>query len=87
MILKKRFYFAEIEAVPAGKARDYGLDRSMIIGYGHDDRACAYTSLMALLEVEHPTKTLVCLLVDKEEVGSMEQLVCIQNSLKILWLS
>lgn len=69
-IEEKDFISAEIEAVPAGKARDYGLDRSMIIGYGHDDRACAYTSLMALLEVEHPTKTLVCLLVDKEEVGS-----------------
>ena len=69
-IEEKDFISAEIEAVTAGKARDYGLDRSMIIGYGHDDRACAYTSLMALLEVEHPTKTLVCLLVDKEEVGS-----------------
>lgn len=69
-IEEEDFVSAEIEAVPAGKARDYGLDRSMIIGYGHDDRVCAYTSLMALLEVENPAKTLVCLLVDKEEVGS-----------------
>lgn len=65
------FLSAEIEAVPAGKARDYGLDRSMVIGYGHDDRVCAYTSLMAMLEVEKSDKTCVCLLVDKEEVGSI----------------
>ena len=64
---------AEIEVVPAGPARDYGLDRSMVAGYGHDDRCCAYTSLMALLDtdaskVEH---TACCILVDKEEIGSV----------------
>lgn len=65
------FVSAEIEVVPAGKARDYGLDRSMVMGYGHDDRVCAYTSLLAQLEVENPDRTCVCLLVDKEEVGSI----------------
>ncbi len=65
------FVSAEIEVVPAGKARDYGLDRSMVMGYGHDDRICAYTSLMALLEMEETDRTAVCLLVDKEEVGSI----------------
>ncbi|MEG0527074.1 MAG: aminopeptidase [Longicatena sp.] len=65
------FVSAEIEVVPAGKARDYGLDRSMIMGYGHDDRICAYTSLMALLEMKSVKRTAVCLLVDKEEVGSI----------------
>ena len=62
---------AEIEIVPAGKARDLGLDRSMVAGYGHDDRICAYTSLLALLETESVKKTSVVLLVDKEEVGSI----------------
>ena len=61
---------AEIEVIPAGKARDLGIDRSMVIGYGQDDRVCAYTSLVALLEMENVEKTAVCLLVDKEEVGS-----------------
>ncbi|MDD6795806.1 MAG: aminopeptidase [Clostridiaceae bacterium] len=65
------FLSAEIEIVPAGKARDYGLDRSMIMGYGHDDRICAYTSLMAMLELEKTDKTCCCLLVDKEEIGSV----------------
>lgn len=65
------FVSAEIEVVPAGKARDYGLDRSMVMGYGHDDRICAYTSLMALLEMQETDRTAVCLLVDKEEVGSI----------------
>ena len=64
------FISAELEVVPAGKARDYGLDRSMVFGYGHDDRICAYTSLMATLEVENPERTTCCILVDKEEVGS-----------------
>lgn len=64
------FVSAEIEIVPAGKARDLGLDRSMVIGYGQDDRVCAYTSLAAMLEMEEVEKTAVCLLVDKEEVGS-----------------
>ena len=62
---------AEIEVVPAGKARDYGLDSSMVAGYGHDDRSCAFTSLMALLEVENPEYTGCCILVDKEEIGSV----------------
>lgn len=65
------FLSAELEVVPAGKARDYGIDRSMIMGYGHDDRVCAYTSLMAMLEIEKTDKTCVCLLVDKEEIGSV----------------
>lgn len=65
------FVSAEIEVVPAGKARDYGLDRSMVAGYGHDDRICAYTSMMAQLETESVKRTAVTLLVDKEEVGSI----------------
>ena len=66
------FMSAEIEVVPAGKARDYGLDRSMIIGYGHDDKVCAYTSLRAIAELpEVPERTSCCLLVDKEEIGSV----------------
>lgn len=65
------FISAELEIVPAGQARDYGLDRSMIMGYGHDDRVCAYTSLRALFEVNNPEKTCCCILVDKEEVGSI----------------
>ncbi len=69
-INEEDFISAEIEAVPAGKARDYGLDRSMVLGYGQDDKACVYPSIMALMEMENPAKTLVCLLVDKEEVGS-----------------
>ena len=70
-IVEDDFVSAEIEVVPAGKARDYGLDRSMVMGYGHDDRICAYTSLMALLEMPSVKRTAVCLLVDKEEVGSI----------------
>ncbi len=65
------FFSAEIEAVPAGKARDFGLDRSMIIGYGQDDRVCAYTGLMALMKIENPEYTVCNLLVDKEEIGSV----------------
>lgn len=65
------FSSAELELVPAGKARDYGLDRSMVIGYGHDDRVCAYTSAMALFEMEEIDRTAVCILVDKEEIGSV----------------
>ncbi len=65
------FISAEIEVVPAGPARDYGLDRSMIMGYGHDDRVCAYPSFQAMLEMDVPEYTSVCLLVDKEEVGSI----------------
>ena len=62
---------AELEVVPAGAARDLGLDRSMILGYGQDDRSCAYTSLVAQLDAETPARTAVCLLVDKEEIGSV----------------
>lgn len=65
------FMSAEIEVVPAGKARDYGIDRSMIMGYGQDDRVCAYTSVAAMFQVDKTDKTCVCLLVDKEEVGSI----------------
>ena len=65
------FLSAEIEVVPAGEARDYGFDRSMIMGYGHDDRVCAYPSFEAILAVEKPEYTSVCLLVDKEEIGSV----------------
>ena len=65
------FISAEIEVVPAGPARDYGLDRSMIAGYGHDDRCCAYTSLKALLDIKDPEYTSCCILVDKEEIGSV----------------
>lgn len=66
------FLSAEIEAVPAGEARDYGFDRSMIMGYGHDDRVCAYPSFMAMLNLDIvPKRTSVCLLVDKEEIGSV----------------
>ncbi|WP_294188254.1 aminopeptidase [uncultured Clostridium sp.] len=76
-ILKEKYDFeeedfvsAEIEVVPAGRAREYGLDRSMIMAYGQDDRVCAYTSLMAMLDVDKTKYTSVVLLVDKEEVGS-----------------
>lgn len=65
------FLSAEIEVVPAGEARDYGLDRSMIMGYGHDDRVCAYPSFEAILQMEKPKRTSACLLVDKEEIGSV----------------
>lgn len=70
-IAEDDFLSAEIEMVPAGRARDLGLDRSMVIGYGQDDRVCAYTSLVAQLAVERPAKTAVCVLVDKEEIGSV----------------
>ena len=65
------FLSAELEVVPAGKARDCGLDRSMILAYGQDDRICAFTSLFAMLEVKNPRRTSCCLLVDKEEIGSV----------------
>ena len=66
------FLSAEIEVVPAGQARDLGFDRSMIMAYGQDDRICAYTSLQAFLEIDEvPDKTLSCILVDKEEIGSV----------------
>ncbi len=65
------FLSAEIEVTPAGPARDYGLDRSMVAGYGHDDRCCAYSSLKAILDVEEVEYTACCILVDKEEIGSV----------------
>lgn len=70
-IEEEDFLSAELEVVPAGPARDLGFDRSMILGYGQDDRVCAYTSLIAQLELENPSRTAVCLLVDKEEIGSV----------------
>ena len=70
-MIEEDFVSAEIEIVPAGPARDYGLDRSMIIGYGQDDRVCAYASFEAQLEVESPEKTTATILVDKEEIGSV----------------
>ena len=70
-IEEEDFLSAEIEVVPAGAACDCGLDRSMVIGYGQDDRVCAYTSLEAQLVVEAPARTAVCILVDKEEIGSV----------------
>lgn len=77
-ILKEKYDFeeedflsAELEVVPAGKARDYGLDKSMIMGYGHDDRVCAYPSYKAMFELKEVEKTCACILVDKEEIGSV----------------
>lgn len=70
-IVEEDFVSAELEVVPAGKARDYGLDRSMVMAYGHDDRVCAYTSFEALMNMESTDKTCVALFVDKEEVGSI----------------
>lgn len=70
-IEEEDFISAELEVVPAGKARDCGLDRSMILAYGQDDRVCAFTSLLAMLEAKDLQKTACCLLVDKEEIGSV----------------
>lgn len=72
-IAEEDFLSAELEVVPAGRARDLGFDRSMVIGYGQDDRVCAYTSLAAQLALgdDIPARTAVCVLVDKEEIGSM----------------
>lgn len=70
-IVEEDFVSAELEVVPAGAARDYGLDRSMVVAYGHDDRICAYTSFEAMMEMTETDKTCVTLLVDKEEVGSI----------------
>ncbi|MDR1215308.1 MAG: aminopeptidase [Treponema sp.] len=73
-ITEEAFASAEIEFVPAGKARDIGLDRSLIGAYGHDDRSCAFTALQAVLDIvqdDVPEKTIVCYLSDKEEIGSM----------------
>ena len=65
------FMSAELEVVPAGRAREMGFDRSMIMAYGQDDKVCAYTSLVAMLETDNIDKTACCLLVDKEEIGSV----------------
>ena len=65
------FMSAELEVVPAGRAREMGFDRSMVMGYGQDDKVCAYTSLVAMLETDKIDKTACCLLVDKEEIGSV----------------
>jgi aspartyl aminopeptidase len=70
-IHEEDFMRAELEVVPAFRAGDVGIDRSMIGGYGQDDRVCAYTSLQAIFEVQNPDRTAVCVLVDKEEIGSM----------------
>ncbi|MCR5103609.1 MAG: aminopeptidase [Eubacterium sp.] len=70
-IKEEDFMSAELEIVPAGKPRDMGLDSSMIIAYGQDDKVCAYTSLVAMLNVDKPEKTSCTLLVDKEEIGSV----------------
>lgn len=77
-LLKEKYNFeeedflsSELEIVPAGKARDYGFDRSMVAGYGHDDRVCAYTSLKAILDIDKCEYTTCCILVDKEEIGSV----------------
>ena len=70
-IEEEDFVSAELEIVPAGKARDCGIDRSMILAYGQDDRVCAYTSLQAMLDMKKAKKTACCLLVDKEEIGSV----------------
>ncbi|OZV13455.1 aminopeptidase, partial [Tissierella sp. P1] len=70
-IIEEDFTTAEFEIVPAGKSRDVGIDRSMVGGYGQDDRACAFTSLRAILDIDTPNKTAVALFVDKEEIGSV----------------
>ncbi|MCL2392291.1 MAG: aminopeptidase [Oscillospiraceae bacterium] len=69
-ITEEDFISAEIEAVPAMCARDVGFDRSMIGAYGHDNRSCSFAALKAILELDTPAKTAVCVLVDKEEIGS-----------------
>lgn len=65
------FISAELEVVPAGKAREAGFDRSMILGYGQDDRVCAFTSMKAMLDTKETERTMCCILVDKEEIGSV----------------
>ena len=70
-IEEEDFLSAELEVVPAGKAREAGFDRSMILGYGQDDRVCAFTSMQAILDVQKVNRTVCCILVDKEEIGSV----------------
>lgn len=70
-MIEEDFISAELELVPAGRCRDLGFDRSMIGGYGQDDRICGYTSMMAIIDLkEIPERTAVCFLADKEEIGS-----------------
>ena len=70
-IAEEDFQSAELTLVPAGRARELGFDRSMVLGYGQDDRVCSYTALRSMLEMEAPRRTACCLLVDKEEIGSV----------------
>ncbi len=70
-MIEADFLSAELTMVPAGKCREVGLDRSLISAYGHDDRVCAYAELHALFAIENPAKTAVCILADKEEIGSV----------------
>lgn len=70
-VTEEDFLSSELEIVPAGAARDAGLDKSMVLAYGQDDKSCAFTSFKAFLEVENPSRTTSCILVDKEEIGSV----------------
>ena len=70
-LIEEDFLSAELTMVPAGKTREVGLDRSLIMAYGHDDRSCAYAELDAIFAIENPTKTAVCVLADREEIGSI----------------
>ncbi len=70
-IVEDDFHSAELTIVPAGKCRDVGLDRSLMAAYGHDDRVCAYAEMESLFHIDTPTKTAVCILADKEEIGSV----------------
>ena len=70
-LVEEDFLSAELTIVPAGKCREYGLDRSLLGAYGHDDRVCAYAEIEGLLTIENPEKTAVCILADKEEIGSV----------------
>ena len=70
-LIEEDFLSAELNIVPAGKAREVGFDRSLIAAYGHDDRVCAYAELEALFTIPTPTKTAICILADKEEIGSV----------------
>jgi len=70
-LIEADFQSAELTMVPAGKCREVGLDRSMLVAYGHDDRVCAYAELESLFAVENPRKTALCILADKEEIGSI----------------
>ena len=70
-MVEEDFYCAELSIVPAGRSREVGFDRSLISAYGHDDRVCAYTELEAIFTIDQPAKTAVCILADKEEIGSV----------------